>query len=57
MEKLAYSIPEAASVIGVSKSYMYTLIQKNKIPYVKVGSRKIVPKVSLEQWLQENTSK
>lgn len=57
MDKLAYSIPEAATAIGVSKSYMYTLIKEGKIPYIKIGGRKIVPKLSLEQWIQENTCK
>lgn len=57
MEKLVYSIPEAAEVLGISKSYAYMLIKEKKIPYIEIGNRKLVPKTMLEEWMNNNTVK
>ena len=57
METLVYSIPEAAEVLGISKSYMYMLIKEKKVPYIEIGNRKLVPKTMLEEWIINNTVK
>lgn len=55
MEKIVYSVPEAAAILGISKSYAYTLVKEKKLPVLNVGRRKIIPKISLETWIKENT--
>lgn len=55
MEKLTYSIAEAASVLGISKSYAYQMVKEQKLPVLSIGSRKVVPIRQLERWLEENT--
>lgn len=55
MEKIAYSVPEAADILGISKSYAYLLVKEKKLPVLNVGRRKIIPKISLETWIKENT--
>lgn len=55
MEKITYSVPEAAAILGISKSYAYTLVKEKKLPVLNVGRRKIIPKISLETWIKENT--
>lgn len=55
MEKLTYNITEAAEVLGISKSYMYMLVKDRKFPVIELGTRKLIPKEALEQWIQENT--
>lgn len=55
MEKLVYSITEVAELLGISKSYAYELVKRNCLPILELGKRKVVPKDSLEQWIQENT--
>jgi len=55
MDKLVYSIPEVAEILGISKSYAYELVKRNYLPILELGKRKVVPKAKLEQWIQENT--
>lgn len=56
MEKLVYSIREAAEVLGVSKSYLYLLVKQKEIPSLQLGKRRVIPKTYLEQWIQENVN-
>ena len=49
--KLAYSIPEAAAAISVSRATLYRLIQSNDLPVVKIGNRTVVRHVDLEKFL------
>ncbi|WP_029471105.1 helix-turn-helix domain-containing protein [Blautia producta] len=55
MEKLVYSIPEAAQLLGISKSYAYELVKLRRLPIIDFGKRKVIPKTSLETWIQKNT--
>jgi excisionase family DNA binding protein len=50
--KLAYSIPEAASVISIGRSKMYDLIAKGQVETRKIGKRTIVLAASLEKLLE-----
>lgn len=56
MEKLVYSVQEVAELLGISKSYTYQLVKEKKLPILDLGKRKVIPKVYLEEWIQENTS-
>ena len=56
MEKLVYSIPEAAQLLGISKSYAYELVKLRRLPIIDFGKRKVIPKTSLETWIQTNTA-
>ncbi|GAB6117099.1 hypothetical protein JCM16816_06960 [Thermoanaerobacter brockii subsp. lactiethylicus] len=50
----AYTIEEAAKVLGVSKSYMYELTKHKDFPSIKVHGKKIIiPKKGLEEWMQK----
>ncbi|HHY80762.1 MAG TPA: helix-turn-helix domain-containing protein [Thermoanaerobacter sp.] len=50
----AYTIDEAAKVLGVSKSYMYELAKHKDFPSLKVHGKKIIiPKKGLEEWMQK----
>jgi len=55
MEKLVYSVSEVAGLLGISKSYAYQLVKERRIPVLDLGRRKVIPKVSLENWLKEVT--
>ncbi len=52
-QKLTYSIPEAAEVLGVSTSKMYQVIKMEGFPLVTLGNRRLVPIKSLERWLDQ----
>ena len=49
--RLALTVPEAATVIGVSERHLRSLLPE--IPHCRVGSRVVVPVDSLRQWLRE----
>ncbi len=52
--KAAYSVPEAAKVLGISRSLMYTLVNKNEIPYCRIGEKRIlIPAEKLHEWLNQ----
>lgn len=55
MEKIVYSIPEVAQLLGISRSYAYELVKRNELPILKMGKRRMIPKCYLEQWIQQNT--
>ena len=51
MEKLTYSIKEAAEVLGISRSLAYELAKKDEIPVRRLGGRLVVPVKALEQFI------
>jgi len=51
MDKLGYSIEEAAGQLGVGRSVMCELIRDNRVRSVKIGRRRIVPADSLREYL------
>ena len=53
MEKLVYSVQEAAEVLGISKSYMYELARRGEVPALKLGKRLMVPKEKFIKWINE----
>lgn len=52
MEKLVYNISEVAELLGISKSYAYQLVKERRIPVLDLGRRKVIPKVSLDEWIK-----
>jgi len=55
VERLTLSVTEAAEILGVSRSFMYQLVKENKIPSLKLGNRRLIPKGNLEEWIRKNT--
>ena len=52
-ERLIYTVPEVAKLLHSSPNYIYLLIEKGKLPAIKLGSLKIL-KTSLEKFLTDN---
>jgi excisionase family DNA binding protein len=52
MQRITLSIPEAAKVLGISKNSAYAAAMRGEIPTVKIGSRILVPRAALEEWLK-----
>ncbi|MFC2071089.1 helix-turn-helix domain-containing protein [Chloroflexota bacterium] len=50
-EKLAYTAKEAASLLGISRGTIYSLIYQKEIPAIHYGKRWIIPKAALEKQL------
>lgn len=50
--KLAYTVPEAACLISISRSRLYESIMEGRGPEVtKVGARTLITHNALEAWL------
>lgn len=52
-EPLTYTVAQAAELIGISTWAYYEAIKKNEMPYRRIGRRIVVPRIQLEQWLNE----
>jgi excisionase family DNA binding protein len=51
MQPLAFSVPEAARALGISKTLAYEAAYRGEIPTIRVGSRVLVPRAALERML------
>lgn len=53
---LTYKPKEAAKVVGVSPPVMYDLCKRADFPAIHIGRAIVIPKASLERWLEEKAS-
>ena len=51
MEPFAVSPPEAARLLGISKSKIYTLTNRPDFPSFKLGGRTLVSVEGLRSWI------
>ena len=52
VQRLTYSVDEAAEALGISRASAYEAIQRGEIPHIKIGKRILIPKIMLENLLQ-----
>ena len=50
-ERLAYSVDEAARLTGLSRDLLYDQMRRGKLPYVKIGRRRLITRQHLGQFL------
>jgi excisionase family DNA binding protein len=48
---LAYSVPDAAGVAGVSRAHLYRAMHAGDLPSVETGSRRVILHDDLVAWL------
>ena len=46
-ERLVYTVAEAAMVLGISRAFAYELVARGELPVIRLGRRRLVPKVAL----------
>jgi excisionase family DNA binding protein len=51
--KLAFTVRDAASLLSVSRSHVYELIQAGKIDSIKIGRARRITAKQLETYLEE----
>lgn len=51
VDKLTYTVPEIAELIGISKPKAYELINRADFPAIKIGRRIVIPKEEFVLWL------
>jgi len=49
--KLCYTVPEAAELLGFSRNFGYELARTKQIPIVRFGKRMLVPKAAFDKML------
>ena len=55
-ERLAYSVAEAAFITGLSRDLLYDQMRAGKLPYLKVGRRRLITRQNLEAFLARSAS-
>ena len=49
------SVKELATVLGISRTSAYELTKTKGFPSIKIGSRVVIPKEKLIEWIDKNT--
>ena len=53
---LMLSVPDVASVLGISRAGAYELVRSDGFPSLRIGSRSVVPKEKFIGWINANTN-
>jgi excisionase family DNA binding protein len=46
-ERLVFTVSEAGELLGISRAFAYELVARGELPVIKLGRRRLVPKVAL----------
>ena len=52
-KRLCITVPEAASMLGLSRNFTYELVKQNQLPVIKFGKRLLIPRLALEKMLEK----
>jgi excisionase family DNA binding protein len=53
-EPISYSVREAAAVIGISRSKLYTMLGNGEIQCVRLGGRTLIRRSDIDKLLESN---
>lgn len=53
---LMLNVVQVAAVLGISRAGAYELVHSEGFPTLKIGSRIVVPKDKLREWIDTNTA-
>jgi excisionase family DNA binding protein len=51
MKRLTFTVPEAAVLLGISRSSAYECVRRGEIPSLTLGRRVVITHAALEQLL------
>ena len=46
--KLTFTVPEAAELLGISRALAYELVARHELPALRLGRRLVIPRRALE---------
>jgi excisionase family DNA binding protein len=49
--KLTLSVPETATLLGISRGHAYQLVARRELPAIRLGRRVLIPREAIEQLL------
>lgn len=52
-ERLTWSVPEAAKILGIGRNLCYDKVRAGEIPVLKIGRRLVIPRAALEKLLAD----
>ncbi|MEV2910183.1 helix-turn-helix domain-containing protein [Paenibacillus larvae] len=52
MNKITLSVNEAAELLGLSNSTIYTMVREGQIPHLRVRGRILFHRDTIEKWLR-----
>jgi excisionase family DNA binding protein len=52
LDKLTYTVTEAAELLGISRTSAYECVNRGEIPSLRLGRRLLVTRAGLEQLLE-----
>ena len=53
---LMLNVVQVAAVLGISRAGAYELVHSEGFPALKIGSRIMIPKDKLREWIDTNTA-
>ena len=56
VERLAYSVDEAAAITGLSRDLLYDEMRTGRLAYLKIGRRRIITRQHLDAFLTRSAS-
>lgn len=54
---LMLSVPEMAAALGISRAGAYELARPEGFPALRIGTRIVIPKDKLQEWVDKQTEK
>ena len=54
---LMLSVPEMATALGISRAGAYELVRSEGFPALRIGTRIVIPKDKLQEWVDKQTEK
>ena len=54
---LMLSVPEMAAALGISRAGAYELARSEGFPALRIGTRIVIPKDKLQEWVDKQTEK
>ncbi len=53
-DRLVYTVGEAGALLGISRAFAYELVARGELPVIRLGRRRLVPKVALLALVEAN---
>ncbi len=53
-KRLCITVPEAVSILGLSRNFTYELVKQKQLPVIKFGKRLLIPRAALEKMLEKD---
>jgi excisionase family DNA binding protein len=54
--RLTYTVPEVAEMLGISRSTAYECVRRGEIPALKLAGRVVISRVAFERFLAPGAS-